>query len=434
MGSLILPRNAFVSISPVRSFFFHHRHLCPSVKPSSASSPKEKKKKKKKNNTKDSSKTITIRSKDLNAWYLDEYLNVKFKETGYSNMYFPQLIPYSFIEKEAKPCQGFQSRTRCCNYRRGGKELEEKLVVTFFLDFTVDDIFNCVHEVLCDLRPTSETIVNHMFTQWIDSYRDLPLMVNQWVNVTRWEMRTKPFLRTLVFLWQEGHTAHELQRRQRRRYSVETFAGATRTYTIEAMMGDKRLYRLELVIILVTFGTKFTDESGQKQHVWQTSWAISTRFVGATVLDAAVSIEKVLKTSGIKVKMDDSKQRTPGWNFFHCQGVPVRIKIGPRDVSSDTMVVSRKDVPGKQGKDFGISMEPSILEFYVKGKMGEIQSSLLERVKAFRDSNIVDVNSYNELKEAISQGKLARGPWSSSETEELKVKQETGATIRCFLF
>ncbi|PSS33044.1 Proline--tRNA ligase [Actinidia chinensis var. chinensis] len=454
-------------------------------------------------------RSITPRSQDFNAWYLDvianaeladygpvrgtmvirpygyaiweaiqDYLNVKFKETGHSNMYFPQFIPYSFIEKEASHVEGFSPELALVTIG-GGKELEEKLVV----------------------RPTSETIVNHMFTQWIHSYRDLPLMVNQWANVTRWEMRTKPFIRTLEFLWQEGHTAHAtLEEAEKealqmidvytkfayeeaaipvivgRKSKVETFAGASKTYTIEAMMGDRKALQAGTSHNLGqnfshAFGTQFTDENGQRQHVWQTSWAISTRFVGGIimthgddtglllppkiapiqviivpiwkkddektgVIDAALSVKEVLKTAGIKVKIDDSDQRTPGWkyNFWEMKGIPLRIEIGPRDVSSGSVVISRRDVPGKQGKVFGISMEASVLVAYVKDKLDEIQSSLLDRATSFRDSNIVDVNSYDELKAAISEGKWARGPWSASDKDELRVKEETGATIRCFPF
>ncbi|GLU13117.1 hypothetical protein SLE2022_297630 [Rubroshorea leprosula] len=456
-----------------------------------------------------SDQVITPRSQDFNAWYLDvianaeladygpvrgtmvirpygyaiweaiqEYLNVKFKETGHSNMYFPQFIPYSFIEKEASHVEGFSPELALVTIG-GGKELEEKLVV----------------------RPTSETIVNHMFTQWIQSYRDLPLMINQWANVTRWEMRTKPFVRTLEFLWQEGHTAHAtLEEAEKealqmidvytkfayeqaaipviagRKSKVETFAGATKTYTIEAMMGDRKALQAGTSHNLGqnfsrAFGTQFTDEIGQRQHVWQTSWAISTRFVGGIimahgddaglmlppkvapiqvvivpiwkkeddktgVLNAASSVLEVLKTAGLKVKLDNSDQRTPGWkfNFWEMKGVPLRIEIGPRDVSSGSVVISRRDVPGKQGKVFGISMESSILVPYVKEKLDDIQSSLLQRATSFRDSNIVDVSSYEELKTAISSGKWARGPWSASDADELKVKEETGATIRCFPF
>ncbi|KAK7380359.1 hypothetical protein VNO78_32867 [Psophocarpus tetragonolobus] len=456
-----------------------------------------------------SDRVITPRSQDFNAWYLDvianaeladygpvrgtmvirpygyaiweaiqEFLNVKFKETGHSNMYFPQFIPYSFIEKEASHVEGFSPELALVTIG-GGKELEEKLVV----------------------RPTSETIVNHMFTQWIHSYRDLPLLINQWANVTRWEMRTKPFVRTLEFLWQEGHTAHATPEEAEkeaiqmidiytrfayeqaaipvitgRKSKVETFAGACKTYTIEAMMGDKKALQAGTSHNLGqnfarAFGTQFTDESGVREYVWQTSWAISTRFVGgiimthgddaglmlppkiapiqvvivpiwkkddekAAVLNAASSVKDVLLTSGIKVKLDDSDQRTPGWkfNFWEMKGVPLRIEIGPRDVASGSVVISRRDIPGKQGKVFGISMEPSNLEAYVKNKLDQIQSSLLARAIAFRDSNIIDVSTYDDLKAAISQGKWARGPWSASDEDELKVKEETGATIRCFPF
>ncbi|XP_059312328.1 proline--tRNA ligase, chloroplastic/mitochondrial-like isoform X1 [Lycium ferocissimum] len=457
----------------------------------------------------DKERVITPRSEDFNAWYLDvianaeladygpvrgtmvirpygyaiweaiqEYMNVKFKETGHSNMYFPQFIPYSFIEKEASHVEGFSPELALVTVG-GGKELEEKLVV----------------------RPTSETIVNHMFTQWIHSYRDLPLMINQWANVTRWEMRTKPFIRTLEFLWQEGHTAHATAEEAEeeamqmidvytkfayeqaaipviagRKSRVETFAGASTTYTIEAMMGDRKALQAGTSHNLGqnfsrAFGTQFTDENGQRQHVWQTSWAISTRFVGGIimthgddaglllpprlapvqvvivpiwkkdnektgVLTASSSVKETLQAAGIKVKIDDTDQRTPGWkfNFYEMKGVPLRIEIGPRDVSSGTVVISRRDVPGKEGKVFGISMDPSALVAYVKDKLNEVQSSLLERATTFRDSNIVDVYSYNELKEAIAQGKWARGPWSAGDEEELKVKEETGATIRCFPF
>ncbi|KAG6500789.1 hypothetical protein ZIOFF_040644 [Zingiber officinale] len=481
--------------------------------------------------------SVTPRSVDFNAWYLDviasaeladygpvrgtmvirpygyaiweaiqEYLNVKFKETGHSNMYFPQFIPYSFIEKEASHVEGFSPELALVTIG-GGKELEEKLVV----------------------RPTSETIVNHMFTQWIQSYRDLPLMVNQWANVTRWEMRTKPFVRTLEFLWQEGHTAHataeeaETEALQMidvykkfayeqaaipviagRKSRAETFAGAARTYTIEAMMGDRKALQAGTSHNLGqnfsrAFGTQFTDENGQRQHVWQTSWAVSTRFVGGIimthgddaglmlppriapiqvdlllgfviviqsvyevilinvniinyqvvivpiwktandksgVIDAVSSLKDLLLKAGIKVKVDDSEQRTPGWkfNFWEMKGVPLRIEIGPRDVANKSVVVSRRDIPGKPGKDFGISMEPSVLVAHLKSRLDDIQASLLHRAISFRDSNIVDVNSYEELKAVIAQGKWARGPWSASDSEEQKVKEETGATIRCFPF
>ncbi|CAN6868989.1 unnamed protein product [Brassica oleracea] len=460
-----------------------------------------------------SKQAVTPRSQDFNAWYfyldviasdeladygpvrgtmvirpygyaiweaIQEYLNVKFEETGHSNMYFPQFIPYSFIEKEASHVEGFSPELALVTVG-GGNELEEKLVV----------------------RPTSETIVNHMFTQWIHSYRDLPLMINQWANVTRWEMRTKPFIRTLEFVWQEGHTAHatpeeaEKEAKQMieiytrfafeqtampviggRKSKLETFAGADKTYTIEATMGDRKALQAGTSHNLGqnfsrAFGTQFQDENGERQHVWQTSWAVSTRFVGGIimthgddtglmlppkiapiqvvivpiwkketektgVLSAASSVKEVLQAAGVRAKLDDTSERTAGWkfNFWEMKGVPIRIEIGPRDVSSNCVVVSRRDIPGKAGKVFGISMEPSTLVAYVKEKLDGIQSSLLEKAVSFRDRYFlfVDVNSYEELKVAISSGKWARGPWPASDSDEQRVKEETGATIRCFPF
>ncbi|MED6223232.1 Proline--tRNA ligase, chloroplastic/mitochondrial [Stylosanthes scabra] len=384
--------------------------------------------------SKGSEQVITPRSQDFNAWYLDvianaeladygpvrgtmvirpygyaiwesiqEYLNLKFKETGHSNMYFPQFIPYSFIEKEASHVEGFSPELALVTIG-GGKELEEKLV---------------------------------------------------WANVTRWEMRTKPFVRTLEFLWQEGHTAHATPQEAEneavqmidiytkfayeqaaipviagRKSKVETFAGANKTYTIEAMMGDKKALQAGTSHNL---GQNFS-RAFETQVVIVPIWKKDEEKVA--VLSAASSVKEVLHLAGIKVKLDDSEQRTPGWkfNFWEMKGVPLRIEIGPRDVSSGSVVISRRDVPGKQGKVFGISMEPSILVAFVKDRLDEIQSSLLERAIAFRDSNIVDVNSYDDLKAAISQGKWARGPWSATNEDELKVKEETGATIRCFPF
>eukprot|EP00252_Welwitschia_mirabilis_P003296 TRINITY_DN13389_c0_g1_i1.p1 TRINITY_DN13389_c0_g1~~TRINITY_DN13389_c0_g1_i1.p1 ORF type:complete len:546 (+),score=116.70 TRINITY_DN13389_c0_g1_i1:209-1846(+) len=456
-----------------------------------------------------SAESITPRSKDFNKWYLDviaaaelgdygpvrgtmiirpygyaiwefiqKYLDAKFKETGHSNTYFPQFIPYSFIEKEASHVEGFSPELALVTIG-GGKELEEKLVV----------------------RPTSETIVNHMFTQWIHSYRDLPLMINQWTNATRWEMRTKPFVRTLEFLWQEGHTAHSTEEEAEKealqviqiyakfayeeaampvivghKSKTETFAGALHTYTIEAMMGDCKALQAGTSHNLGqnfsrVFDTQFTDENGVQRHVWQTSWGVSTRMVGAIImthgddkglllpprvapiqvviipiwkksddidriLEAASNLEKILNNAGVRVKRDSSDQRTPGWkfNFWEMKGVPLRIEIGPRDVLNNTVVISRRDVPGKNGKEFGIPMEPKSLVTYIKDKLEEIQSTLLTNAIAFRDSHIVDVESYNALKAAISEGKWARCGWTASDLEEAKVKEETGATIRCFPF
>lgn len=361
----------------------------------------------------------------------------------------------------------------------GGKELEERLVV----------------------RPTSETIVNHMFAQWIQSYRDLPLLINQWANVHRWEMRTRPFVRTLEFLWQEGHTAHisaeEAEEEALRMIEVyrefaytqaaipvvvgrksraETFAGAAITYTIEAMMGDRKALQAGTSHNLgqnfaKAFSTQYTDENGDLQYVWQTSWGMSTRMVGgiimthgddtgllfpprvapiqvvvvpiwkkeeqkADVMEAAEKTERILKAAGVRVKLDAAEQKTPGWkyNFWEMKGVPIRIEIGPRDVAENVVVVARRDVPGKEGKQFGVSMDEVSLVEFIQRRLEEVQESLLARATAFRDSNIVDVGSYEELKAAVQEGKWARGPWAASDEDETRVKEETGATIRCFPF
>ena len=236
--------------------------------------------------------TMVIRPYGFALWEsLQSYLDRRFKETGHSNAYFPQLIPYSFITKEASHVEGFSPELALVT-RGGGKELEEPLVV----------------------RPTSETIVNHMFSQWIQSYRDLPLLMNQWANVHRWEMRTRPFVRTMEFLWQEGHTAHATKEEAQaeakqmigvyaefaenvagmpviigRKSRVERFAGADDTFTIEAMMGDGKALQAGTSHDLgqnfaKAFDTTFLDASGELRHVWQSSWGVSTRMVGGVIM------------------------------------------------------------------------------------------------------------------------------------------------------
>ncbi|KAL2613052.1 hypothetical protein R1flu_024744 [Riccia fluitans] len=458
-------------------------------------------------NQKRSEEAVTPRSQDFSKWYLDviekaeladygpvrgtmvirpygyaiweaiqTWLDARFKETGHSNMYFPQLIPYSFIEKEASHVEGFSPELALVTIG-GGKELEERLVV----------------------RPTSETIVNHMFAQWVQSHRDLPILINQWANVHRWEMRTRPFVRTLEFLWQEGHTAHSTPEEAEeealkmihvyesfaleeaaipvvtgRKSKLETFAGAVHTYTIEAMMGDRRALQAGTSHNLGqnfarAFGTQFTDDKGDLEYVWQTSWGMSTRMVGGiimahgddtglmfpprvapiqavvvpiwktaeekeVVVEMADQVHDLLKSAAVRVKLDAAEQKTPGWKYNHWEmkGVPIRIEIGPRDVEKRAVVVARRDVPGKAGKTFGVSLDG--LDGYIKDLLQQIQDSLLAKATAFRDSNIADVKSYEDLKSAISEGKWARGYWSGSDYDEALVKEQTGATIRCFPF
>ncbi|PRW57492.1 prolyl-tRNA synthetase [Chlorella sorokiniana] len=423
--------------------------------------------------------TMVIRPYGYALWEgVQSHLDKAFKETGHQNAYFPQLIPYSFLAKEAEHVEGFAPELALVT-KGGGKDLEEPLVV----------------------RPTSETIVNHMFAQWVQSYRDLPLLLNQWANVHRWEMRTRPFVRTLEFLWQEGHTAHatpeeaeeETIRMLRvyedfacnvaampviagRKSRIESFAGANCTYTIEAMMGDRKALQAGTSHNLgdnfaKAFGTRYLDEAGQLQYVHQSSWGVSTRMVGGIIMThgddaglrlpprmapiqvvivpiikkeadaegvmaAVQGLESALKAAGVRVLLDATTDKTPGWKFnqYEMKGVPVRVEVGPRDVEQNACVVARRDVPGKEGKQFGVPMEAAAFVAHVQGLLEEVQASLLAQAREFRDANIVDVSSYEELQAAVAEGKWARGPWAGSDDDERRVKEETSATLRCFPF
>ncbi|KAG2438265.1 hypothetical protein HYH02_010963 [Chlamydomonas schloesseri] len=422
--------------------------------------------------------TMVIRPYGYSIWEsVQAVLDARFKELGVQNAYFPQLIPYSFIAKEAEHVEGFAPELALVT-KGGGKDLEEPLVV----------------------RPTSETIINHMFAQWVQSYRDLPLLVNQWCNVHRWEMRTRPFVRTLEFLWQEGHTAHataeEAEAEARtmidvytdfavhtaampvvpgRKSRIESFAGANCTYTIEAMMGDKRALQAGTSHNLGTnfakaFGTMYLDKESKRQLVHQTSWGVSTRIIGGVIMthgddkglrlpprlapvqvviipivkkeedrvpvnEAAAKLAAAAKAAGIRVKIDADERQTPGWKYnrWEMRGVPVRVEVGPKDVASGTCVTARRD-QGKEGKQMGVPMEPAAFTAHVQGLLDSIQEGLLAQARAFRDENIVDVKSYEELKAAVAEGKWARGGWAASDDDERRIKEETQATLRCFPF
>lgn len=444
---------------------------------------------------------MVIRPYGYGIWEeIQRWLDGAFKRKGVENAYFPQLIPYSFLQKEADHVEGFAPELALVT-RGGGKELEEPLVV----------------------RPTSETIVNHMFSQWIQSHRDLPLKINQWANVHRWEMRTRPFVRTLEFLWQEGHTAHASPEEARatarefvdlyakfaveaaalpvvagRKSRLESFAGANVTFTIEAMMGDRRALQAGTSHDLgdnfaKAFNTRFATKEGGSggggdgssnsssgagsnlAFVHQTSWGVSTRMVGgvvmahgddtglrlppalaptqliiipilgkkgtdpAPILEAAQKLCDALCEAGVRARVDASEGKSPGWKFSHWEmkGVPLRLEVGPRDVAAGCCVLARRDLPrsDERSKVVGVPTEP--LDAFVgtvKGTLAEIQASLLEQARAFRDENIRDVSSYAELKVAIEDGRWARGWWAGSDADEEKVKEETGATLRCFPF
>ena len=445
-------------------------------------------------------KKITPRSKDYSRWYTDviqraelaDYSPVKgcmvvrpygyalwenirdgldrrFKATGHVNAYFPLFIPMSFLQKEAEHVEGFSPELAVVTYG-GGKKLEEPLVV----------------------RPTSETIIGHMYAQWIQSYRDLPILINQWANVVRWEMRTRLFLRTTEFLWQEGHTAHatyeEAQEETLRMLNVyadfaendaaipvikgrksesEKFAGADTSYTIEAMMGDKRALQAGTSHNLgqnfaKAFDIKYLDRNNELQYCWTTSWGVSWRILGAVIMvhgddqglilppklapfqvvivpiwrnedekaQVLEATEKVKATlAGVRVKVDDREEYSPGWKFneWEMRGVPLRIEIGPRDVAQDQVVLARRDVAGREGK----SVAPMAgLAQRVPQMLTTIQADMLDRARQYQKANTFQPTTYEELKTAVVNG-FALAYWCGDAECEDKVKDETKATIRC---
>ncbi len=401
-------------------------------------------------------------------------LDRRFKATGVENAGFPMFIPMNFLQKEAKHVEGFAPELAVVTHG-GGQELAEPLVV----------------------RPTSETIIGHAYADWIQSYRDLPVLINLWNSVVRWEMRTKLFLRTLEFFWQEGHTAHataeEAAERTRLMLDVyadfaineaaipviqgtksemERFAGADETETIEAMMGDGKSLQSGTSHNLGqnfarAFDIQYLDHNNELQYCWTTSWGFSTRFVGAIIMvhgddqglvlpprlapiqtviipifrkeheqapvtEAVDRIKQELVEAGIRVKVDDRENLTPGFKFndWELRGVPTRIEIGPRDVAKGSVALARRDIPGREGKRF-VSQER--ISQTVAALLEEIQQHLLDRATKFRDDNTHDVDNYEDFKEAVKMG-FARAWWAGDNDDELKVKEETKATIRCFPF
>ena len=402
-------------------------------------------------------------------------LDRRFKATGHQNAYFPLFIPESYIRREAQHVEGFSPELAVVTHA-GGKELEEPLVV----------------------RPTSETVIGEAFSDWIQSYRDLPLLINQWANVVRWELRTRPFLRTAEFLWQEGHTAHATHDEAERetlqmldiyadfavndaaipvikgeKSKMERFAGALRTYTIEAMMRDRRALQSGTSHNLgqnfaKAFDIRYLAESNNQEYCWTTSWGLSTRMVGAVVMthgddkglrlppklapyqavivpifkddaqrgavmEAVERLRAALDDAGIRVHIDDREGQSPGFKFndWEMRGVPLRMEIGPRDVEKNNAVLARRDILGRKGKQF-VSQD-GIVEA-TKSLLADIQCSLLEDARAFRDAHITDAATYDELRTVIDEGDWARVFWDGGDDDEEAVKDETGATIRCFPF
>ncbi len=402
---------------------------------------------------------------------IQQALDRRFKATGHVNAAFPMLIPRSFIEKESKHVAGFAPELAVVTVG-GGEELEEPLV----------------------LRPTSETIIGHAYARWVQSYRDLPILINLWNNVVRWELRTKLFLRTLEFYWQEGHTAHataqEAAEETRRMLDVytdfavneaaipvipgrksdsERFAGADQTFSIEAMMGDGKALQSATSHNLGqnfarAFEIRYLDRQGQLQYCWTTSWGLSTRFIGAIIMvhgddqglvlpprlaplqtvivpifkteaereltiEAAAKVRDALAAAGIRVRLDDRDGVSPGFKFndWEMRGVPLRVEIGPRDVAARSVVLARRDRPGREGKS-PASMD-AIVES-VSQTLATIQQSLYDRALAFRRQNTREVGSYDELKSAVETG-FALAWWCGDAECEARIKEETRATTRC---
>ena len=398
-------------------------------------------------------------------------LDTRFKATGHVNAAFPLLIPKSFIEKEKSHVAGFSPELAVVTIG-GGEELEEPLVI----------------------RPTSETIIGYFYAKWIQSYRDLPVLINQWNSVVRWELRTKLFLRTLEFFWQEGHTAHatdeeaEAETRQMleiytdfaekeaavpvipgRKSEAERFAGAERTYAIEAMMGDGKALQAATSHHLgqnfaKAFEIRYLDKNGTLQHCWTTSWGLSTRFVGAiimvhgddqglilpprlapfqvvivpifksaeeksAVMEAVRKIRGELTASQIRVKVDEREGVSPGFKFndWEMRGVPLRIELGPKDVAKGSVVLARRDRPGKEGKSF---VAQQGLTAAVAKMLEEIQKSLHDRALAFREANTREPKDYGEFKAAVEKG-FALAYWCGNGECEARIKEETKATMRC---
>ncbi|MCG0275028.1 MAG: proline--tRNA ligase [Thermosediminibacteraceae bacterium] len=446
-------------------------------------------------------KEITAKSEDFSQWYVDviikgeladyspvrgcmvirpygyaiwenmqKLLDRRFKETGHKNAYFPLFIPESLLRKEAEHIEGFAPEVAWVTHG-GQEELAERLAI----------------------RPTSETIICSMYSKWIKSWRDLPVLINQWCSVVRWEKSTKPFLRTAEFLWQEGHTAHRTEEEAEeetllmlevyrdfvetelalpvikgRKSENEKFAGALRTYTIEAMMSDGKALQAGTSHNLgqhfsKVFDIQFLDQDGKLKYVWQTSWGVSTRLIGAVIMThgddrglklppriAPIQViivpifgqqkEAVLEKSRelyqllknhFRVELDDRDEHTPGWKFneWEMKGVPVRLEIGPRDMAQNQVLLVRRDTGEK------ISVKEADLINYLSTLLDDIQANMFKEAKKFMDDNTTTTTSFEELKDVVANKKgFVKAMWCGDGECEKRVKEETGATLRCIPF
>ena len=411
-------------------------------------------------------------------------LDKKFKQTGHENAYFPLFVPKSLFEAEEKNAEGFAKECAVVTHYRlqsdpdnAGKlqvdpnsRLEEELIV----------------------RPTSEAVIWHTYKKWIESYRDLPIKINQWANVVRWEMRTRLFLRTAEFLWQEGHTAHatkdEALEETKQMIDVyarfvqdfmaipvikgtktagETFAGAVTTYCIEALMQDGKALQAGTSHFLGqnfadAFDVKFATKEGKLEKVWATSWGVSTRLMGALIMThsddnglvlppklaphqvvivpiyrsdeqqeevvkKARSIKAQLESANIRVKLDDRDTHKPGWKFaqYELKGVPLRIAIGPKDLENNTVELARRDTLSKEFID-----QNDLLKV-IEDKLEDIQKTLFQKARQYRDEHITEVDNFDQFKEVLEQkGGFLSAHWDGTQATEDKIKELTKATIR----
>lgn len=417
--------------------------------------------------------SMVIRPYGYSIWEsVQTYLDKRFKETGHQNAYFPLFIPNSFIQKEAEHVEGFSPELATVTHA-GGKELEEPLVV----------------------RPTSETIINHMFSKWISSHRDLPMLINQWANVVRWEMRTRLFLRTSEFLWQEGHTAHATKEEATEealkmldvysdfaeniaavsvvkgtKSANERFAGATRTYSIEAMMKDMKALQAGTSHELgqnfsKAFEIQFSDENNELQHPYQTSWGVSTRLIGMIIMahgdDKGLnlppklapiqvvvvpiipkeefksmvleSVDNVKKSfdEDTRVYVDDRDNLSPGFKFNEWELKGVPVRI---EIGPRDIENNSVVVSRRDGEKEKISVSINELNDYVQKELADIQNKLLESSQKFRESNTVHVESYDDLISTLNEKPgFVSCYWHENSEQEDEVKNLTKGTLRCYV-
>ncbi|QWU14141.1 prolyl-tRNA synthetase [Paenibacillus sophorae] len=412
---------------------------------------------------------IVFKPDGYEIWeHIQEEMNRRFKETGHRNAYFPLFIPESFFQKEKEHVEGFNPELPWVT-EAGGEKLEERLAI----------------------RPTSETMIGHMYSKWIQSYRDLPVLINQWANVVRWEKRTLPFLRTSEFLWQEGHTAHENEAEARgetmqmlevyrdfvegylaipvitgQKTPSERFAGAVDTYSIEAMMKDGRAVQAGTSHYLgtkfaVAFDIQYLSRDNNLEYVHTTSWGTSTRMIGSMIMvhgddrglalppkvaptqvimipigppktrEAVIArtdeLFKELKTAGIRVRVDDRSDVTPGWKFneYEMRGVPVRLELGPRDMENGVCVLVSR-ISGEKK----IVQQDRLVE-EVETMLQQVHNEMFERALKFREDHFYSVETLDEMKAAMEEKRgFALAGWCGDDACEAQVKEETGATSR----